>query len=109
MKKSLKPFIAMILLIFIALTFLILSYVRIKLECEMLIKDKVLAEEKFNSKKNWRVNLVAQHQFLSTKERIAEIAKNELGMVEKTDYDTILIVSKDKINRIAEILDREHD
>jgi cell division protein FtsL len=109
MKKSFKPFIALILLTFIGLTFLILSYVGIKLECEMLIKDKVLAEEKYNSKKNWCVNLVAQIQFLSTKERIVEIAKNGLGMVEKTEYDTILIVSKDKINRIAEILEQEHD
>ena len=75
----------------------------------MMIKEKVLAEEKLNSKKNWRINLIAQHQFLSAKERIVEIAKEELGMVEKTDYDTIIIVSKDKIRRIAGILDREHD
>ncbi len=109
MKKTSKPFIALSLLVFIVLTSLILSYVGIKLECEMLIKEKVLAEEKLSAKKNWRVNLFAQYQYLSTKERIVEIAKNELGMVENSEADTIMIVSKDKIKRITGILEQEHD
>ncbi|HVO75473.1 MAG TPA: hypothetical protein VMT35_15695 [Ignavibacteriaceae bacterium] len=109
MKKSSKPFIALSLIIFVGATFLILSYVGIKLECEMLLKEKVLTEEKLNAKKNWHVNLVAQLQYLCTKERIVEIAKNELGMIEKTDSDSIIIVSIDKIKRIAEALDHEND
>jgi cell division protein FtsL len=106
MKKSSKPLIALGLLVFMGMTFLTLSYVGIKLKCEVLLKEKVLAEEKLNAKKNWRVNLVAQHQYLSARDRIVGIAKNELGMVEKNDPDTILIVSKDQIKKIKEALDR---
>lgn len=108
MKKTSKPFIVLSLLIFILVASMILAYVGIKLECEMLIKERVLAEEKFNAKKNWRVNLLAQYQNLSAKERITEIARNQLGMVENFNADTIMIVSKDKIKALSLFLE-EHD
>jgi cell division protein FtsL len=109
MKKTSKPFIALSLLVFIVLTSLVLAYVGIKLECEMLVKEKVLAEEKLVAKKNWRVNLFARYQYLSAKERIVEIAKQELGMIENRDSDTMIIVSKDKIKKISGMLEQPHE
>jgi cell division protein FtsL len=108
MKKTSKPFIILSLLIFIIVASLILAYVGLKIECDMLLKEKVLAEENLNAKKNWKVNLLAQYQNLSAKERITEIAKIQLGMVENFSPDTTIIVSKDKVKLLSSVLE-EHD
>jgi cell division protein FtsL len=108
MKKTSKPFIILSLLIFIIVASLILAYVGLKIECDMLLKEKVLAEENLNAKKNWKVNLLAQYQNLSAKERITEIAKIQLGMVENFSLDTTIIVSKDKVKLLSSVLE-EHD
>jgi hypothetical protein len=109
MKKSAKPIIAYGLFISVLLTLFFLGYVGIKLNCERMIKEKVIAEEILSAKKNHRINLLAQHQFLSAEARIVEIATNELGMIKRNSPDMILSVSKEKINEISLKLEDTND
>ncbi len=109
MKKSAKPLIFFSLFIFVAFTLLILMYVGVRLECEKLTKEKILTEEKFSDIKNWKINLIAQDQALSSEERIVSIAENELGMIRRTDSPIIISVNKRKIEEISKIIDKKYE
>jgi len=109
MKKTAKPLILVIILTFVMITLLVLAYVGIKLGCEVLAKEKVLAEEKLNFKKNWKVNLIAQYQNLTSKERIIDIAANQLGMIERTESSFILNVDKEKIGQIEKVIGEKYE
>ena len=109
MKKSAKPSIMLGLFVFVIYAFLMLAYVGVKLECEKLTKDKVLAYEKLAQVKNWKVNLIAQDQALSSEERIVGIAQDELGMVRRTEPQLVVKVSKEKIEHIAEALKEKYE
>ncbi len=109
MKKSAKPLIGFGLFTFAVLTFVILLYVGLKLECERLTKLKVLTEEKLNAKNNSKINLLAQEQALSSEERIVKIAETELGMVRRTEPPLLLKVDKAKIDRISETIDKRYE
>ncbi len=109
MKKSIKPFIALCLFIFVVLAFLTLAYVGVKLECEKMIREKVIAEQKLDDLKNSSINLTAQNQALSSEERIVTIAQNELDMVKQTEPPVLMTVSKEKINKISEAINKNHD
>ena len=109
MNKGSKSKIAFTLFIFVAFTLLCLGYVSIKLKCEALTKEKVLAEEKMSAVKNTRISLIASQQFLTSEERIVDIAQNELGMVKNTGQQMVLKVSKDKIDEINKILKEKYE
>lgn len=109
MKKSAKPLILFSLFVFVAYTLLTLIYVGVRLECEKSTKEKVLTNEKLSDLKNWRINLVAQDQALSSEERIVDIAVNDLGMIKRTEPPIILKVNKDKIESISKIIDKKYE
>lgn len=109
MKKSAKPLIANVLFISVISAVLIISYVSLKLNCEELVKEKVFAEEKLNSKNNFNTSLVARLQLLLAEERITSIAGDELGMVRKNNGSIKVTVSKDKIREISEEIDKKYD
>lgn len=109
MNKGSKSKIAFTLFIFIAFTLLGLGYVSVKLKCEELTKEKVLAEEKLGAFKNTRISLIASQQYLTSDERIMDIAENELGMIKNTDTQMSLTVSKDKIDEINKILKEKYE
>lgn len=109
MKKSAKPLIVFVIFTFVASTFLILLYVGIKLECEKLTKEKVLTEGKLIETKNWKTNLIAQDQALSSEERIVEIAQNELGMIRRSEPPVVLKVNKDKIEEISKAIEKKYE
>ncbi|MDR3628311.1 MAG: hypothetical protein P4L45_15820 [Ignavibacteriaceae bacterium] len=109
MKKSAKPLIFFNSFVFIVITSLILGYVGVKLECEMLTKEKVLAEEKLKEVKNWRINLTAQDQDLSAEERVVGIAETELGMIKRTEAPIEINVSKEKIEEISRTIEKKYE
>ena len=109
MKSGSKPLIVLVIFLSITGAVLILSYVSIKLKCEEITMQKVIAEEKLNSKNNLRVNLIAQEQFYSSKERISEIAELELGMVRKPSQNLSISVLKEKIDEIKEVLKEKYE
>ncbi len=109
MKKSVKPLIVFVVFIFVSSTLLILLYVGIKLECEKLTKEKVLTENKLVEVKNWKTNLIAQDQALSSEERIEAIAQNELGMVRRTEPPIVFKVSKVRIEEISKAIEKKYE
>lgn len=109
MKKSIKPFIALSVFIFVVFAFLTLAYVSVKLECEKMIREKVITEQKLDDLKNSSINLTAQNQALSSEERIVSIAQNELGMVKQTVPPVLMTVSKEKIDKISEAINKQHE
>ncbi len=109
MKKGSKPLIFFVLFLLIVYSTLVLGYVGVKLECEMLTKTKFDAQKMLDSKKNKQINLFAEAQFLSSEERIVKIASEELNMIKRTEPQIILTVSKDKIERIIEALKEKYE
>ncbi len=107
--KGAKPLIVFSLFVFVAFTFLILVYVGVKLKCEQLTKEKVLAQEELNARKNRKTSLVASEQYLSSEERIVSIAENELGMVKRTEPKLIITVNKDKIEQISKVIKEKYE
>ncbi len=109
MKKNSKPVIIFILIFFISVTAAILIYVGVKKKCEVLTKEKVLMEEQLAARQNWRTNLLAQNQMLTSEQRITEIAMNELGMIKRTKPAMKLKADKEKILKISKILSDKYD
>ena len=107
--KNSKPFLGYGLLTGFAFTFYALTYVGIKLECESLIKDKVITIQNYSSAQNEKLNLTARFQFLNSEERIVEIAQNELGMVKCTVPILTLSVSREKIERIQKEINSKYE
>ena len=107
--KNSKPFLGYGLLTGIAITIYALTYVGIKLECESLIKDKVITMQNYNSAKNEKLNLTAQFQYLNSEERIVEIAQKELGMIKSSSPVLSLSVSKEKIDRIQKEINSKYE
>ena len=109
MKKGSKPFLFFSVLLFTTFIVLILFYVGIKLKCEELTKNKILAEKQLDLKKNWQVNLTVKYQFLTSENRITEIAEKDLGMIRGGSPVHKVEVSKDKIEKIEDRLKEKYE
>ncbi|MDR3668424.1 MAG: hypothetical protein P4L35_16395 [Ignavibacteriaceae bacterium] len=93
----------------IIITLYALGYVAIKLNCEALIKDKVITAQDFSSVRNEKLNLTAQFQNLNSEDRIVDIAQKELGMVKCPAPELTLTVSREKIERIQKEIDSKYE
>lgn len=109
MNKGSKSNILYTLFLLVVFTLLGLGYVSIKLKCEELAKDKVLAEEKLIAVKNTQLSLVASEQNLSSEEKIVKIAQEELGLVRKQGPQMQVKVSKEKIDEINKALREKYE
>lgn len=109
MKKGSKPFIFFVLFLLVTYSLIILGYVGVKLECELLTKEKFDAQKVLDAKRNKQVSLIAEVQNLTSEERIVKIASEELNMIKRNEPKIILSVSKDKIDRINEELNEKYD
>jgi cell division protein FtsL len=109
MKKGSKPLIFSVLFLLVSYSLLVLGYVGVKLECELLTKEKFDKQKNLNSKKNKQVSLIAEVQYLSSEERIVKIAAEELNMIRRHDPVLTLTVSKDKIEKIDEALKEKYE
>jgi cell division protein FtsL len=107
--KNSKPFLGYGLLTGIAITLYALTYVGIKLECESLIKDKVITIQNYSSAQNEKLNLTAQFQYLNSEERIMAIAQNELGMIKCPPPILTLSVSREKIEQIQKEINSKYE
>ena len=109
MKKGSKPLIFFVLFLLVTYSLLILGYVGVKLECELLTKEKFDAQKILDSKMNRQINLIAEVQLLTSKERIEKIASEELNMIKRTEPKMLLTVSKEKINEVDEALKAKYE
>ncbi len=109
MKKGSKPFLFFSVLFFTSFIILILFYVGLKLKCEELTKEKILAEKQLELKNNWQVNLTVKNQFLSSEERITEIAEKELGMIKGGPPVLKVRIDKEQVEQIEIQLKEKYD
>lgn len=109
MKKGSKPFLFFSVLFFTSFIILILFYVGLKLKCEELTKEKILAEKQLEMKNNWQVNLTVKNQFLSSEERITEIAEKELGMIKGGPPVLKVRIDKEQVEQIENQLKEKYD
>jgi hypothetical protein len=109
MTKNSKPIIGYGLAFGAAVTLYALSYVGIKLSCEALIKDKVIADRNLASSLNEKLNLTAQYQYLNSEERIVQIARDEMGMVKCTSAPFSLSVDREKAERIQKEINSKYE
>ncbi len=109
MKKGSKPFLFFSVLFFTSFIILILFYVGLKLKCEELTKEKILAEKQLEMKNNWQVNLTVKNQFLSSEERITEIAEKELGMIKGGPPVLRVKIDKEQVEQIENQLKEKYD
>ena len=100
MKKSSKPLIIFVLFLLVTYSLVILGYVGVKQECELLIKEHVESQKALDLVKNKQVSLIAEVQNLSSEERIVKIASEELNMIKRNEPKIILAVNKDRIEKI---------
>ncbi len=109
MKKSLKPALIFSLLLFTAVSLMVLAYVGVKLECEVKVKEKVNAEDRLETGLNTKIDYTARQQLLDSEERITAIAREELGMVRDSMSNTRMIISAAEVNRINGMLESNND
>jgi cell division protein FtsL len=109
MKKGSKPFLFFSVLLFTTFIVLSLFYVGIKLKCEELTKEKILSEQQLDLKKNWQVDLTVKYQFLTSEERIIEIAEKELGMIRGGPSILKIEISKQKTETIENRLREKYE
>jgi cell division protein FtsL len=109
MKKGSKPFLFFSVLLFTSFIVLILFYVGIKLKCEELTKEKILAEKQLDLKNNWQVSLTVKQQFLSSEERITGIAEKELGMIRGDSPVLKISIDKEQIENLENQLKEKYE
>ena len=104
MKKNSKKTILFNLILIATIAIFVLSYVGVKLKYGILTKDKVLLQKELNNQKNWKINLLAQKQSLTSEERIVYLAKNELGLIRYLKPEKTIIVKKSMIENLSKKL-----
>jgi cell division protein FtsL len=109
MKKGSKPFIFFVLFLLVVYSMLVLGYVAVKQECELMVKERVEKQKVLDLAKNKQINFIAEVQLLSSKERIEEIASAELNMIKRSEPKMLLKVSKEKINEVNETLKEKYE
>ncbi len=107
-KKSDKPRVLIVLLTFCLIAAIAVAYVSLKLQCEVLAKEKVKLGETLDAKKNQRINHFAHIQQLSTEERIVPEAI-EIGLIKSTETFAVITVSKEKINQLNTIIKSKYE
>jgi cell division protein FtsL len=109
MKKGSKPLIFFAFFLLVTYSLLILGYVAVKQECDLLVNEKVESEKALDLIKNKQVSLIAETQNLISEERIVKIATEELNMIKRTEPKILLNVSKEKIEKINEELKEKYE
>ena len=109
MKKGSKPLLLFVLFLLITYSLLILGYVAVKQECELLVKDQVESGKALDMLRNKQVSLIAEIQNLTSEERIVKIASEELNMIKRSEAKILLTISKEKIEMINDILKEKYE
>ncbi len=109
MKKNSKKTILFNLILIVTIAFFILGYVGVKLKYDILTKDKVLLQKKMNNQKNWKINLLAQKQSLTSESRIVDVAKSELGLIKYLKPEKTIVVKKNKIKELSNKLGGQNE
>jgi len=109
MKQSAKPFIIKIIFLLIVVTSMVLVSIGLRFKYEELMREKSKLNKIIKKERSLKVNLIAEYQAYSSKEKIISVAENKLGMVRRTQPKITVNVDKDLIKKVNEELKSKHE
>jgi cell division protein FtsL len=109
MKKSSKPFIIKIIFLLVVVTSMVLVSIGLRFKYEELMREKSEINNKLKEERTQKVNLIAEYQAYSSKEKIISVAENKLGMVRRTQPKITINVSKNLIKKVNNKLKSKHE
>ncbi len=84
-------------------------YVYLVAELKLLVKEKVQKEELLQAKKSVLAEKDVQIQLLTAEERIAEYAKNNLGLVRSIEKFETIKIDKLQLDQIFEVINNKYE
>ena len=109
MKKSAKPFIIKIIFLLVVVTSMVLVSIGLRFKYEELMREKSELNNKLKEERTKTVNLIAEYQAYSSKEKIISVAENKLGMIRRTQPKVTINVNKNLIKKVNEKLKSKHE
>ena len=109
MKKSSKPLIVIVMFLLLVITAFVLIGVGLRLKYEESVRTKVELQKILKSERTKKVNLVANYQMVAAEDVITRSAKNDLGMIKNSEPGIKITVSKDKIEKLSQLLKEKYD
>ncbi len=109
MKRSSKPFIIKIIFLLVVVTSMVLVSIGLRFKYEELMREKSEINNKLKEERTQKVNLIAEYQAYSSKEKIISVAENKLGMIRRTQPKITINVNKNLINKVNEKLKSKHE
>ena len=109
MKRSSKPFIIKIIFLLVVVTSMGLVSIGLRFKYEELMREKSEINNKLKEERTQKVNLIAEYQAYSSKEKIISVAENKLGMIRRTQPKITINVNKNLIKKVNEKLKSKHE
>ncbi len=109
MKRSSKPFIIKIIFLLVVFTSMVLVSIGLRFKYEELMREKSEINNKLKEERTQKVNLIAEYQAYSSKEKIISVAENKLGMIRRTQPKITINVNKNLIKKVNEKLKSKHE
>ncbi|MFB3057692.1 MAG: FtsL-like putative cell division protein [Ignavibacteriaceae bacterium] len=109
MKRSSKPFIIKIIFLLVVVTSMVLVSIGLRFKYEELMREKSEINNKLKEERTQKVNLIAEYQAYSSKEKIISVAENKLGMIRRTQPKIIISVNKNLIKKVNEKLKSKYE
>ena len=109
MKKSAKPFIIKIIFLLVVVTTMVLVSIGLRFKYEELMREKSKLNKILKEERSLKVNLIAEYQAYSSKEKIISVAENKLGMIRRTQPKITVNIDKNLIKKVNEKLKTKHE
>ena len=109
MKNSAKPFIIKIIFLLVVVTSIVLVSIGLRFKYEELMREKSEITNKLKEERTKKVNLIAEYQAYSSKEKIISVAENKLGMIRRIQPKITISVNKNLIKKVNEKLKSKYE
>ncbi len=109
MKKSAKPFIIKIIFLLVVITSMVLVNIGLRFKYEELMREKSELNKMSKEERTKKVNLIAEYQAYSSKEKIISVAENKLGMIRRIQPKITISVNKNLIKKVNEKLKSKYE
>ena len=109
MKKSAKPLIIKIIFLLVIVTSMVLVSIGLRFKYEELMREKSKLNKILKEERTQRVNLIAEYQAYSSKEKIISVAENKLGMIRRTEPKLTITVNKNLVKKVNEKLKYKYE
>jgi len=107
MKKSSKPYVFIVMLLFLVITLILIAVQGLRFRCEELIRQRTVLEDEIRIGKSTGVNLIAHYQTLTAEDRIEQYAIGVLDLSRtNNEPGKKIIINNIRINEVTEKLNQ---